>query len=64
MLGHCFNNFWDRNYIDPNAIPIPKACFQLGVANESNRKGVLEMEEEHEKNMPSLIFPYCHSITA
>ena len=64
MLGHGFNNFWDRNYIDPNAIPIPKACFQLGVANESNRKGVLEMEEECEKSILYLLVPDSYYITS
>ena len=51
MMGHGFNNFWDRNYTNAAAITIHEACFQMGAAKKRNRKGVLEMEEDHENNM-------------
>ena len=64
MMGHGFNNFRDINYINPAVVPILKACFQMGVEKESNIKGVLEMEEECEKKLPSLLFSDRHAIKA
>ena len=64
MMGHGFNNFWDINYIDPAAVPILEAYFQMGVYNYSNRKGLLEMEKECEKKLTSLLVPDRHSVTA
>ena len=64
MMVHGLNTFWDRNYIDPAAVPTLEACFQMGVAKDINRKGILEMEEECEKKLPSLLFSDRHAIKA
>ena len=36
----------------------------MGVAKESNSKGVIEMEEQFENNLPYLLVPDRHAITA
>ena len=64
MIGHGFNKFRDITYIDPSDVPILGLCFQMGVAKESIRKGVLDIEEECEKKLPSLLVSYHHDITA
>ena len=63
MMGHGFNKFRDRNYIDPSDVPILGVCFQMGVAKESIRKGVLEIEKVCEKKLPSLPVPDHHTNT-
>ena len=62
MIGHGFNKFRDITYIDPSDVPILGLCFQMGVAKESIRKGVLDIEEECEKKLPSLLFSDRHAI--
>ena len=64
MMGHSFNNFQDINHIDPAAVPILEESFQMDVEKDINRKDILEMEEDCEKNLPSLFVPNCHAIIA
>ena len=64
MMGHGFSNLRDINYIGPAAVTTIEACFQMGVAKDINRKGILEMEEECEKKLPSLLFSDRHAIKA
>ena len=64
MMGHGFNNFRDSNYIGPSDVPILEALFQIGMEKGSNRMGVIEMEEDFENNLQSLLVPNYHAITA
>ena len=64
MMGHGLKNFRDSNEVDSVAAGILEEQFQCGVAKESNRKGVLEMEEECARQMPSLLVPPRTTIAA
>ena len=52
----------DRTEMDPAVEPILEECFQFGVAKESNRKGVLEMEEVCISRLPFLLVPHRQDI--
>lgn len=54
----------DGNELDPAVDPILEMCFQQGVARESNRKGVLEMEEMCIAQLPFLLVPHRQDICA
>jgi len=64
MMGHGLKRTRDSNEVDPVAEEILEELFQCGVAKESNRKGVLEMEEQCGRDMPSLLVPPRSAIAA
>jgi hypothetical protein len=56
-MGHGLVDAQDSTIIDAVALHILEHQYSLGVARESNRKGIFDMHQACENKMPSLLVP-------
>jgi hypothetical protein len=63
LLGHGLVTWRTVNVLNPTTKEILEEQHQKGVANSSNRKGVLEMVEACESRVPLLLLPSIQSVS-
>jgi hypothetical protein len=63
LLGHGLVTWRTVNVLDPIIKEILEEQYEKGVANSSNRKGVLEMVEACESRVPLLLLPSINSVS-
>jgi hypothetical protein len=63
LLGHGLVTWRTVNVLDPIIKEILEEQYEKGVANSSNRKGVLEMLEACETRVPLLLCPSVNSVS-
>jgi hypothetical protein len=63
FMGHGLVTWRTVNVLDPIIKEILEEQYEKGVANSSNRKGVLEMVEACESRVPLLLLPSINSVS-
>lgn len=64
IMGHGLVDGREQNPLDAVVTEILERLFQAGVVQSSNRKGVLEMLEALQKELPALLVPEIHQISS
>ena len=56
-MGHGLNNFRNASNIDPAAVVILEEQYQVGVVKRTNKKGMFDMHQACQQQLPSLLVP-------